>query len=87
MFQYNLLEPNCYYLIQEKPCDKPELIKVTLVTDACMFVTRFKEVEVMEWRLKSDPIHEIYELLSDEAVQQWRSIYYNSDEYDYEDDE
>ena len=86
MYSYDLLEPGCYYLIQEKQNSPVNLIKVSVASDYCMYVSRFEETEVMEWRRKTDPIHDIIELLDDKAVQAWEAEY-NKDAYNYEEDE
>jgi hypothetical protein len=86
MYSYDLLEPGCYYLIQEKLNSPVNLIKVSVASDHCMYVSRFEETEVMEWRRKADPIHDIIELLDDKSVQAWEAEY-NKDTYNYEEDE
>lgn len=88
MYSYALLEPGCYYLVQEKEEDPVTLIKVTVETDQCLFVTRYEDEQSLAWKKKTDPIHEILELLSDEKVKEWESIYNdNKDAYYEEDDE
>ncbi len=52
MYSYALLEPGCYYLIQEKEEDPVTLIKITVETDQCLYVTRFAESPVLEWKKK-----------------------------------
>lgn len=86
MYTYDLLEPGCYYLIQEKQNAPIYLIKVSVASDHCMYVSRFEETEVMEWKRKSDPIYDIIELLDDKSVQAWEAEY-NKDTYNYEEDE
>jgi len=36
MYSYGLLEPGCYYLVQEEIESAIELIKVTVESDHCM---------------------------------------------------
>lgn len=84
MYSYSLLETSCYYLIQEKADGPVSLIKVNMDTDYCMFLTRFGETEVTEWKRKQDPIFEILELLSDDKVKEFQAAYYNEDAF-YED--
>ena len=86
MYTYDLLEPGCYYLIQEKQSAPVRLIKISVASDHCMYVSRFEETEVMEWKRKSDPIYDIVELLDDKSVQAWEAEY-NKDTYNYEEDE
>jgi len=42
---------------------------------------------VQEWKKKSDSIHDIIELLSDEKVKEWEAIFNNSQDAYYEEDE
>jgi hypothetical protein len=86
MYSYSLLETGCYYLVQEKEEGSLTFIKVNMETDQCMHVTRFVDVEKMEWKKKNDPIFDILELLDDEKVKQWKEVYYN-EELDYEEEE
>jgi len=87
MYSYELLEAGCYYLIQEQPDSPVNLIKVTVESDHCVFVSRYTDEFSSEWKRKSDPIHDIIELLSDEAVRAWESSYNNNQDAYYEEDE
>jgi len=88
MYSFELLEAGCYYLIQEQHDSPITLIKVTVESDYCVFLTRYNDELVTEWKRKTDTIHDIIELLSDEAVRAWESSYNNSeDAYNYEEDE
>lgn len=86
MYSYALLEPGCYYLIQEKEDLPIQLIQVTMDTDHCVFVTLYGDEEVLNWKKKTDPILDIIELLSDEAVKEWQDLY-NKDAYNYEEED
>ena len=86
MYSYALLETGCYYLIQEKEDLPIQLIQVTMETDHCVFVTVYGDEEVLNWRKKIDPILDIIELLSDEAVKEWQDLY-NKDAYNYEEED
>jgi len=86
MYSYALLENGCYYLIQEKEDLPIHLIQVTLETDHCVFVTVYGDEEVLSWKKKTDPILDIIELLSDEAVKEWQDLY-NKDAYNYEEED
>ena len=86
MYSYALLETGCYYLIQEKEELPIQLIQVTLETDHCVFVTVYGDEEVLNWKKKTDPILDIIELLSDEAVKEWQNLY-NKDAYNYEEED
>ena len=88
MYSYALLETGCHYLIQEKEDSSISMIKVTLESDHCMYVSIYGETEVMEWKRKTDPIFDIVELLDDKAVKVWETLYNNNeDAYNYEEDE
>ena len=86
MYSYALLETGCYYLIQEKEDLPIQLIQVTLETDHCVFVTVYGDDELLCWKKKTDPIVDIIELLSDEAVKEWQDLY-NKDAYNYEEED
>lgn len=87
MYSYALLETGCYYLVQEKEESPVTLIKVTVETDHCLYVTRFAESPVMEWKKKNDPILDILELLSDDKVREWQSVYNDNQDAYYEEDD
>lgn len=87
MYSYALLEKGCYYLIEEKEESPISLIKITLESDHCLFITRFGETEITEWKRKTDPIFEIVELLDDNAVKEWETSYYSNEDAFYEDDD
>jgi hypothetical protein len=89
MYSYALLEPECYYLVQETENDPAlTLLQVKVVSDSSMYVTKYKECLVIEWKRKTDPIHDIVELLDDDAVKKWKDSYFNSeDAYNYEEGE
>ncbi len=89
MYSYALLEKGCYYLIQEKEEGPVGLIKVNMVTDQCMYVSKYADTTLIEWKRKSDSIFDILELLGDEKVKTWESIYNDNQgtAYNYEEDE
>jgi hypothetical protein len=87
MYSYALLEPECYYLVQEKENDELTLLQVMVETDSAMYVLKFKDEEEGVWQKKTDPIHDILELLSDDAVKKWKEIYYNNEDAYYEEDD
>lgn len=86
MYSYGLLETDCYYLIQEKANGPLSLIKPTVESDHCIFINKYDEPLVTEWKRKTDPIHDIVECLTDEHVRAWEKYYNNEDAY-YEDDD
>ena len=88
MYSYALLEKNCYYLIQETETSPVQLIKVNLETEQCMYVSRYADEQVTEWKKKGDSIYDILELVSDDKIKDWESIYNdNQGSYNYEEDE
>jgi hypothetical protein len=88
MYSYELLEPGCYYLIQEKESSPIGMIKIALESDHCLYVSAYGEAETSEWKRKTDPIYDIVELLSDDMVKQWESLYNNNeDAFNYEEGE
>jgi len=87
MYSYGLLETECYYLVQEKENSAVQLIKVSLESDHCMFVMRYDDPMETEWKRKTDPIHDIIECLTDEAVRAWEKHYNSSEDAYYEEDD
>jgi hypothetical protein len=88
MYSYALLEKGCYYLIQEKEETPVSLIKINMESDNCMYVSKYGEETLLEWKKKTDPIFDILELLDDDTVKKWEAIYNGSqDTYNYEEDE
>jgi hypothetical protein len=89
MYSYGLLEPGCYYLIQEKTEAPITLIKVTSVSDHCLYVFHYEDQLVTGWKRKTDPIHDIIECLSDAAVSDWEKQYNDNQDQDayHEEDE
>ena len=87
MYTYGLLEPGCYYLIQEKEESSISLIKVTTETDYCMYVFTYDDQLVTTWKRKNAPIHDIIECLTDEAVEEWEKHYNDNEGAFHEEDE
>jgi hypothetical protein len=87
MYSYALLETGCYYLVQEKEDGPLTLLKINMESDQCVHVTRFVDVERMEWKKKNDSIFDILELLDDEKVKQWKEVYYEEMDYEEEEDD
>lgn len=88
MYSYELLEPGCHYLIQEEENSPVTMIKVALESDHCMFITMYGDTENVGWKRKSEPIFDIIELISNDTLKQWESLYNNNqDAFNYEDGE
>lgn len=87
MYSYGLLEPGCYYLVQEEVDSPIELIKVTVESDHCMYIFKYNDELTTEWRRKNDKLFDIIECLSDEMVEVWERHYNSSEESYYEEDD
>ena len=87
MYSYGLLEPGCYYLVQDQNDSLIELIKVTVESDHCMYVFFYRDELVTLWKKKADKLHDIIECLNDEMVEVWEKHYNNNEESYYEGDE
>ena len=87
MYTYDLLEKGCYYLVRETETGPINLIKVVVETDHCLFIQRFDDPTLTEWKLKKDMLADIIECLTDEAVKAWMEHYTSQDAFYEEDDE
>ena len=88
MYSYALLEKNCHYLIQEREGDPILLIKINFDTDYCVYVSKYLDTTVFEWRKKTDSIFDILELLDDKKMKEWEAVYNDSeDSFNYEEDD
>lgn len=87
MYSYGLLEPGCYYLVQEQEDSPITLIKVTMESDHCMYVFKYNDELTTVWKKKGEPIHDIIECLSDQAVETWEKHYNSNEDAYYEDEE
>lgn len=87
MYSYALLETGCYYLVQEGEDTGISLLKINFESDHCVFVSRYEEAEIQEWKKKTDTIHDIIELLSEDKVKEWEAIFNNNQDAYYEEDE
>ncbi len=87
MYQYDLLETGCYYLIQEKETEPLRIIKVHFTSDHAICISNFTEGEEIVWKKKSDPIFDIAECLDDKAVEAWEKVYFGQDAFYGEDED
>ena len=83
MFSYELLEKECYYIVQLEQDAGLTLVQVKVKTDNCLFIIQYNETAEMHWVKKTDGIYDIIECLSDEAAQQWLNVYNNSEDASY----
>lgn len=87
MYSYGLLEPGCYYLVQEEADSPIELIKVTVESDHCMYTFKYNDELTTHWRRKNDRLYDIIECLSDKMVEVWEKHYNSNEESYYEEDD
>jgi len=87
MYSYGLLEPGCYYLIQERPDSAITLIKVMMESDHCMYVFIYDDQMTTNWKRKTDSIYDIIECLNDRAVEAWEKHYNNNEGAYFEEDD
>ena len=87
MYSYALLEPGCYYLVQETEESGVTIIKVNVESDHCVFITRYLDAPELEWKKKNDTLFDIIECLTDEKVREWESVYKDNQESYYEEDD
>ena len=87
MYSYGILEPDCYYLVQEKVDSPIELIRVAMETDHCMYVFKYNDETTTEWKRKNDKLHDILECLNDEMIESWEKQYNSNEESYYEEDD
>ncbi|MEO8405995.1 MAG: hypothetical protein ABI480_15415 [Chitinophagaceae bacterium] len=87
MYTYDLMEKGCHYLVREKEGDPITLIKVAVETDHCLFIQRFDDPTLTEWKLKKDKLVDIIECLTDEAVKEWEEHYTMEDAYSEEEED
>ena len=87
MYSYALLEPGCYYLVQEKETSPIELIRVAVESDHCMYIFKYKDQTLTEWKRKTDDLQDILECLSDEIVESWQKQYNSNEDAYYEEED
>jgi len=87
MYSYGLLEPQCYYLVQQDADSPIELIKVAVESDHCMYIFKYNDELSTEWKKKNDKLYDIIECLSDEMVEVWEKQYNSNEESYYEEDD
>jgi hypothetical protein len=87
MYSYGLLEPGCYYLVQEEVDSPIELIKAAVESDHCMYIFKYNDELTTLWKRKSDKLFDIIECLTDKMVEVWEKHYNNNEESYYEEDD
>jgi hypothetical protein len=87
MYSYGILEPECFYLVQETENSPIELVRVAMESDHCMYIFKYNDELITEWKRKSDKLHDIIECLTDEMVESWEKQYNSTEESYYEEDD
>ena len=87
MYSYALLEPGCYYLVQEKENSPIELIRVAVESDNCLYIFKYKDQTLTEWKRKTDELEDILECLSDDMVESWQKEYNSNEDAYYEEED
>jgi hypothetical protein len=87
MYSYGILEPECFYLVQEAENSPIELVRVAMESDHCMYIFKYNDELITEWKRKSDKLHDIIECLTDEMVESWEKQYNSTEESYYEEDD
>ena len=88
MYSYDLLEQDCYYIVQLNESDPLTLLQVKVKSDCCVYAINYTaESALMQWVKKTDPIFDIIECLTDQMAQQWLNVYNGSEDAYYEEDD
>ena len=88
MYSYDLLEQECYYIVQLNEGDPLTLLQVKVKSDYCVYAINYTaETAVMQWIKKEDAIYDIIECLTDQMAQQWLNVYNGSEDAYYEEDD
>jgi hypothetical protein len=87
MYSYDLLELDCYYIVQLNEGDPLTLLQVKVKSDYCVYAVNYADTTTMLWVKKTDTIHDIIECLTDQMAQQWLNVYNGSEDAYYEEDD
>ena len=88
MYSYDLLEQDCYYIVQLNEGDGLTLLQVKVKSDYCVYAINYTaESALMQWIKKTDSIYDIIECLTDQMAQQWLNVYNGSEDAYYEEDD
>jgi hypothetical protein len=88
MYTYALLEPGCYYLVQEKEDSAVITLKVAVESDHCLYVTFYSDGAESVWKRKTDTLFDIIECLTDQKVKEWETVFNEGlDAYQEEEDD
>lgn len=83
MYRYDVLEPECYYLVQLEESSPLTLIQAKVITDFAMYIIVYDTDVSFKWVKKTDSLNDIIELLSDDAAQKWLDVFTNSEQILY----
>ena len=87
MYSYDLLEQDCYYIVQLNEGDPLTLLQVKVKSDYCVYAINYADTAIMQWVKKTDTIYDIIECLTDQMAQQWLNVYNGSEDAYYEEDD
>ncbi|MCU0384594.1 MAG: hypothetical protein MUE38_01110 [Flavihumibacter sp.] len=87
MATYADLQPGNFYLLRSEKDTDIELISVLALTDKCMLLRSFGQIEEDFWKKRTDPIEEIVEELDYESASAVLSLYDEEEEEEWEEEE
>ena len=82
------LQPGNFYLLRDAEDSDIELISVLALTDKCILLRSFGQVEEDFWKLRTDSIHQVIEELDYDSASAILSLYDDeAEEEDWEEEE
>ena len=82
------LQPGNFYLLRDAEDSDIELISVLALTDKCILLRSFGQVEEDFWKLRTDSIHQVIEELDYDSAAAILSLYDDeAEEEDWEEEE
>ncbi|MBC6489379.1 hypothetical protein ACFSQD_03525 [Flavihumibacter stibioxidans] len=90
MANYADLQPGNFYLLRDTEESDIELISVLALTDKCILLRSFGQVEEDFWKMRTDPIYQVIEELDYDSAAAILSLYDeegDEEEWEEEDEE
>ncbi|HQD09587.1 MAG TPA: hypothetical protein PLQ65_07980 [Flavihumibacter sp.] len=87
MSTYADLSASHFYLLRDQPTSDILLVSVLALTDKCVLMRSYGELDHDYWKKSNDPIAELIEELDYDSAIAILSVYDLDDEFDEEDDE
>ncbi len=87
MATYADLQPGNFYLLKAENDTEIELVSVLALTDKCMLLRSFGQIEEDFWKKRTDSIEEIVEELDYESASAVLSLYDEEEEEDWEEED